>query len=80
MRKSAILVGGVSAILAIGAAAIAALLFYYRPTVEYAYVDILDLRDRQSLPFPGWVLLAAPLAGAALLIFAYRIWRRRAAW
>src|SRR5688572_17445882 len=25
------------------------LMFYYRPTLEYAFVDIVDLRDRKSV-------------------------------
>ncbi len=52
--------GGVALALAVG---IAVLLIYYRPTVEYAYVDVLDLREKGS-----WSSIVR--SGLAALAFA----------
>jgi hypothetical protein len=62
-----------------------ALGFYYRPTVEYAYVDALDLRETAPMPFfqrllwlgiPAAVL--AYVAGGVALVVATIRRRRRA--
>jgi hypothetical protein len=41
------------------------LLVFYRPTVEYAYIDVTDFRDSQS-PGIGGTIIA--LAGALLVV------------
>ena len=58
-------------------AGIAVLLLYYRPTIEYAYVDILDMREGPSRSLPAWALVGAPLTAAAIALLAYRRLRRR---
>jgi hypothetical protein len=61
---------GVGVVLAVSLS-IAIFLWYYRPTIEYAYVDILDLRDgRTSL---GWLIGV----GLAVLVVAAAIWWRK---
>ena len=79
MRRVGLVVGGVSALLVLASALIAGLLFYYRPTVEYAFVDIIDKREGPSRPLPGWVLPSIPLGGALVIWLGYRLWRRNAA-
>ncbi len=59
--------GGVALALAVG---IAVLLIYYRPTVEYAYVDVLDLREKGS-----WSSIVLTAGFLALLIAGFVTWR-----
>jgi hypothetical protein len=59
---------GAGAILALGLAATALLLVYYRPTVEYAFIDIVD---GSAHAISGWWLLAGVavvLTAASLLV------------
>ena len=76
MRTVGVAVGGVSALLVLTSALIAGLLIYYRPTVEYAHVSIIDNHEGPSHPFPGWAPAAVSLAAALIIWFGYRGWRR----
>ena len=59
---------------------IAALLFYYRPTIEYAHIDTLSGKETA---ISGWWLLVAAggavavVAGAAALVV--KVWRKNVA-
>jgi len=67
---------GLGAIAVVAALLIATLLVVYRPSIEYAYVDIIDLRrDGGS----GWWAVAAVVAGVVALSVAVLIRRRRRA-
>jgi cell division protein FtsX len=65
-----VLAGMVAAVLSL-----AALLIYYRPTIEYAYVDILDRREH---PTSGW-FIALLAASVALLVGGALVWLKRKA-
>jgi hypothetical protein len=55
--------------------AVAAFLWYYRPTVEYAYVDVMDLRG--STPRARYL---GTIVSVALLVASASVWwflRRR---
>jgi len=56
---------------------VGALFFYYRPTVEYAYLDVVDFREK-PLP-PGWFVmpLVVALVGVSLIVRAWRLIKRR---
>jgi hypothetical protein len=55
------------------AAGIGMLLWYYRPTVEYAYVDILDPRkDRDASSLLVGVVTVLALSGVALWLWSRR--------
>jgi hypothetical protein len=62
-------------ILALGGLGIVVLLVYYRPTIEYAYIDV---RDQGQVAAPGW-LIAVFGASLALLIGGGLAWLRRKA-
>ena len=51
------------------------LLVYYRPSIEYAYVDMLD---RQARPAPGWLVVLVGLS-FLLLVGAALAWLKKKA-
>jgi len=66
---------GVVAGIALAVLSVAGLLVYYRPTVEYAYVDILDRRERLT---SGWFIALVGVS-VALLVGGVLAWLRRKA-
>jgi len=74
-RQRRLAVAGI--VLLLLALGVGALSFYYRPTVEYAYVDVVDFREK-PLP-PGWFVmpLVVVLVGVSLIVVAWRLIRRR---
>ena len=73
MNRRRALVLSVSGLVFTVGVTIAILLWYYRPTVEYAYVDIVDLRKDPSAFFP-FVAVAAALA---LVGLGFGVWLKR---
>ena len=67
---------GIGAIALVGALLIAALLIVYRPTIEYAYVDLVDSGKGSAA---GWWLLGLGALAASLIVIFLKRLRTRAA-
>src|SRR5258707_6074696 len=64
MNTSRLVGAGLVALALVTVLIIGALLFYYRPSIEFAYVDTLDGREKA---ISGWWLLAGASALGALV-------------